>query len=83
MTNNEKLILDAIQKLENKVDKIAEQVNCSNSQERLDNETVAIITAAVYNLFGRRVAVQNVRLINDNPRGINRYKQFTVVADAD
>jgi len=83
MTNNEKLILEAIQKLDSKIDRIAEQVNCSNSPERLDNETVAIITAAAYNLFGRRVAVQNVRLVSDNPRGISRYKQFTVVADAD
>jgi len=83
MENNEKIILDAILKLENKIDRIAEQVNCTNLTERLDCETIAIITAAAYNLFGRRVAVRNVRLINDNPTGINRYKQFTVVAESD
>jgi hypothetical protein len=81
MANDE--ILNAIHNLEKKVDGIAEQVKCcSNAAERLDNETVAIITAAAYNLFGRRVAVRNVRLLDDNPTGNNRFRQFNVVSDS-
>jgi hypothetical protein len=76
-TENE-LILDAIQTLEKKVDNLAEKF--SNSPERLDNEIVAIITAAAYNLFGKRVAIKNIRLVDDNPRGKNKYRQFNVVA---
>lgn len=79
-TNNEnELILDAIRNLEKKVDNLTEKIS-SDASERLDNETVAIITAAAYNLFGKRVAIRNVRLVDDNPRGKNRYKQFNVVA---
>lgn len=81
MASNEALILDAIRNLERKLDSISEQVSCcSGSSERLDNETVAIITAAAYNLFGRRVAIRNVRLLDDNPTGKNRFRQFGVVA---
>ena len=80
MENKEALILDAIRNLEKKIDGIAEQARCSNSPERLDGETVAIVTAAAYNLFGRRVAVQSIRLLDDNPSGKTRFGQFTVVA---
>jgi hypothetical protein len=79
--NNDNLILEAIQSLEKKVDLLSKQFGQCTADERLDNETVAIITAAAYNLFGRRVAVRNVRLLDDNPTGSNRFRQFVVVAD--
>ena len=80
MADKEETILNAIHNLEKKIDLIAEQAKCSSTPERLSNETVAIITAAAYNLFGRRVAVRNVRLLDDNPTGVNRFKQYTVIA---
>ena len=80
MASNGTEILTAIQKLEKKVDGIAEQIKCSTLPNRLDNETIAIITAVAYNEFGRRVAIRNVRLLDDNPTGISRFKHFNVVA---
>ncbi|MPM55828.1 hypothetical protein SDC9_102625 [bioreactor metagenome] len=79
VNNVESDILNAIQTLEKKIDGIAEQIKTENSPERLDGETIAVITAAAYNLFGRRVAVKNVRLLDDNPTGKKRFRQFSVV----
>lgn len=76
-TNNEELILTTLQNLEKKVDALSNRV-CEN---RMDNQTIAIITAAAYNLFGRRVAIRNVRLLEDNPTGKNKFRQFSVVAE--
>ena len=80
MANKEELILDAITKLSNKVDELSSKIGDS-CESRLDSKTIAIITAAAYSLFGRRVAVRSVRLLDDNPTGKNRFRQFSVVAD--
>lgn len=61
--NNEKTILEAIKNLETKVDNLASQMQNTNAA-RLDSETVAVITAAAYNTFGKAVAIRNVRLVN-------------------
>lgn len=61
--NNEKTILEAIKNLETKVDNLASQMQNTNAA-RLDSETVAVLTAAAYNTFGRAVAIRNVRLVN-------------------
>jgi hypothetical protein len=59
----EKLILTAIQNLEKKVDALSILRVCKN---RLDSDTLAVITAAAYNLFGERAAIRNIRLFDDN-----------------
>jgi hypothetical protein len=62
MANNEELILDAISKLNSKVDAISSKMG-GGAEGRLDNETIAVITAAVYSVFGRRAAIHSVRLV--------------------
>ena len=61
--NKEELILNAISKLNEKVDAISTKFAINTNEDRLDNETLAVITAAVYCLFGKRVAVHSVKLI--------------------
>ena len=62
MEINKEVIFDAISKLNNKVDAIASAIK-PTTEGRLDNETLAVITAVAYNLFGRRAAVHSVKLL--------------------
>ncbi len=75
----EEIILEAIRKLDEKVDNIASQVKAANDS-RLDSETVAILTAAAYNTFGQPVAVRSIKLTNDGNNKSNRYGRLNVVA---
>jgi hypothetical protein len=63
MQNKEELILDAISKLNSKVDAISAVMNCSSNEDRLDSKTIAILTASVYAVFGRRTAIHSVKLL--------------------
>ena len=62
MANKEELILDAISKLNSKVDAISSKFGTA-PEGRLDNETIAVITAAVYSVFGRKANIRSVKLI--------------------
>ncbi len=77
--NNEKEIIEVLTRLEEKVDNIASQVK-SNNIARLDSETVAILTAAAYNTFGRAINIKNIRLTNSDSNCCNRKKYYNVVA---
>ena len=59
--NNEK-IFNAISLLNTKIDSIATTIN-TNSDNRLSNESIAVITAAAYSIFGKRVSIRSVKLI--------------------
>jgi hypothetical protein len=62
--NENELVLDAIQKLSQKLDRISETVcggRCSDSN--MDRETLIAIAAATYNTFGKRTSIRSVRLI--------------------
>ena len=62
MEINKEVIFDAISKLSNKVDAIASTINVK-PDNRLDAETLAVITAVAYNLFGRRASIHSVKLL--------------------
>ena len=63
-TKGTDMILDSIQVLERKLNKISDMLGtCCSEDDCLDNETVVLIAAAAYNLFGKRVAIRNVRLL--------------------
>ena len=59
---NEEVILNAISQLSSKVDAISSIIG-GGSCDRLNNETIAVITATAYSLFGKRVAVRSVKLV--------------------
>ena len=68
---DETVLLEVLERLEEKVDAIASHIQESNAA-RIDSETVAILTAAAYKVFGRAVSVRSVRLTNNcNCRRIN------------
>ncbi len=80
--NNETTVIEAIQKLEEKVDNLASQIQ-NASAARLDAETVAVLTAAAYHIFGRAIAVRNVRIINSNAQGSKKNnRHYNVVASS-
>lgn len=76
---NENAIIEALTRLEEKVDNLATIVN-NNNQSRLDSETVAVLTAAAYNVFGRAIAIRNIRLTNPNANGSKYKRHYNVVA---
>ena len=59
----EELILNAISKLNEKVDAITNKFAINTNENRLDGETLSVITAAIYCLFGKRVAVRSVKIV--------------------
>ena len=61
-SNNETLILEAIQNLEKKVDAITN--NLSTQNNGIEPDLIAVITAVAYHLFGKRVAIRNINLLN-------------------
>ena len=61
--SKEELILNAISKLNEKVDAITNKFVINTDKNRLDNETLSVISSAVYCLFGKKVAVRSVKLI--------------------
>jgi len=61
---NESKILDAILNLEKKVDALTNSISPHNNN--INPELIAVITAAAYNIFGKRIAVHNIKLINNN-----------------
>ncbi len=68
---DETVLLEMLGRLEEKVDALTSQIQEANAA-RLDSETVAILTAAAYKVFGRAVSVHNVRLTNNyNSKKIN------------
>ena len=62
MKSKEELILDAITLLSNKVDDISSMMGF-RADNRLDNETIAVISAVAFSLFGKKVAIHSVKLL--------------------
>ena len=62
MKSTEKSILDAISELNVKVDSISAKIG-GGSADRLDNETVVIISAIAYRLFGKQSAIHSIKLL--------------------
>lgn len=58
--NEKSEILELLKQLEAKVDALS---NKQGNPDRLDSDTVAMLTAAVYSIFGTRAAMRSVRLI--------------------
>ncbi|MDR0927314.1 MAG: hypothetical protein LBO69_06060 [Ignavibacteria bacterium] len=76
--NDNELILQAIQDLDKKVDTIAAHTHSHCSDNRLDGEIVAVLTAACCNLFGRRIALRKVRVMDENPHSNRHFRQVAV-----
>jgi hypothetical protein len=56
-------VLKSIQSLEQKLDALSNKFGACADATRLDNETIAVITACAYSLFGKRVSIRSVKLI--------------------
>ena len=70
-TTNDTKILEAIQNLEQKVDALSNKLSVSNNG--IDTEIIAVITAVAYNIFGRRIAVRKVQMLDTGPTGKKRF----------